>query len=87
MKLGLESCSGTMERDFMGLNSKDSVVAVKEEVVEVCKESGAILFNFVRICSVFDMIRIDFVRIYSVFDLIGTDLVQICLVVDLIITD
>ncbi|KAI3466954.1 hypothetical protein Pfo_023617 [Paulownia fortunei] len=30
-----------MERDFMGLNSKDSVVVVKEEVVEgVCKDSG-----------------------------------------------
>ncbi|KAK9063667.1 hypothetical protein SSX86_017538 [Deinandra increscens subsp. villosa] len=28
-----------MERDFMGLNSKDSVVVVKEEAVEVCKES------------------------------------------------
>ncbi|KAK9060080.1 hypothetical protein SSX86_020784 [Deinandra increscens subsp. villosa] len=28
-----------MERDFMGLNSKDSVVVVKEEAVEGCKES------------------------------------------------
>nr|GEX45093.1 hypothetical protein [Tanacetum cinerariifolium] len=28
-----------MERDFMGLNSKDSVVVVKEEAVEVSKES------------------------------------------------
>ncbi|MFS7902433.1 hypothetical protein Hanom_Chr01g00011391 [Helianthus anomalus] len=61
MKLGLESCSGTMERDFMGLNSKDSVVAVKEEAVEVCKE------------SVFDLIGTDLVRICLVFDLIITD--------------
>ncbi|XP_075076997.1 protein TIFY 6B-like isoform X2 [Nicotiana tabacum] len=29
-----------MERDFMGLNSKDSVVVVKEEPVETCKDSG-----------------------------------------------
>ncbi|KAJ8565268.1 hypothetical protein K7X08_007844 [Anisodus acutangulus] len=29
-----------MERDFMGLNSKDSVVVVKEEPVESCKDSG-----------------------------------------------
>jgi jasmonate ZIM domain-containing protein len=28
-----------MERDFMGLNSKESVVVVKEEAVEGCKES------------------------------------------------
>nr|XP_043640175.1 protein TIFY 6B-like isoform X2 [Erigeron canadensis] len=27
-----------MERDFMGLNSKDSAVMVKQEAVEVCKE-------------------------------------------------
>ncbi|KAK4380611.1 hypothetical protein RND71_002473 [Anisodus tanguticus] len=29
-----------MERDFMGLNSKESVVIVKEEPVESCKDSG-----------------------------------------------
>ncbi|XP_058184305.1 protein TIFY 6B-like isoform X1 [Rhododendron vialii] len=29
-----------MERDFMGLNSRDSVVVVKEEAVEGCKDSG-----------------------------------------------
>lgn len=36
-----------MERDFMGLNSKDAVVVVKEEAVEVCKESGA--FSYIII--------------------------------------
>ncbi|GMP59303.1 hypothetical protein CsSME_00022636 [Camellia sinensis var. sinensis] len=29
-----------MERDFLGLNSKDSVVVVKEEAVEGCKDSA-----------------------------------------------
>ena len=37
-----------MERDFMGLNSKDSVVVVKEEPVETCKDSGSFFFSIVN---------------------------------------
>ncbi|PSR91049.1 Protein TIFY 6B like [Actinidia chinensis var. chinensis] len=34
-----------MERDFLGLNSKDSVVVVKEEAVEGCKDSEFVPFS------------------------------------------
>ena len=48
-----------MERDFMGLNSKDSVVVVKEEAVEVSKESGIYIYFFYKF---FELILCTFFR-------------------------
>ena len=42
----LENSDSEMERDFLGLNLKDSVIVVKEEAVEGFKDSGKILTLF-----------------------------------------
>lgn len=53
----------------MGLNSKDSVVVVKEEVVEVSKESGIFFYKFFELilCTSFYKFEVIYVLWISLF--------------------